>query len=89
MSKKILETIVVNGIDVHICSDGNNYFTEYNSTTKPIKANTYFMLNIYKELDPMFSYLEDKDLHGEEFSNKEKDLYNNYINEAKRLRCLK
>ena len=47
------------------------------------------MLDIYKELDPMFSYLEDKDLHGEEFSNKERDLYNNYINEAKRLRYLK
>ena len=89
MSKNILETVVVNGINVYICYDGNGYFVKYNSITKPIKINTYFMLDIYKELDPMFSYLEDKDLHGEEFSNKERDLYNNYINEAKRLRYLK
>ena len=48
----------------------------------------YARNDVYKDLDPKFSYLEDKDLHGDEFTNKERDLYNFYINEAKRLRYI-
>ena len=88
MSKKILETVLINGVNVNIYSNGENYYVEYNNVSKPIKTNTYFMLDVYKDLDPKFSYLEDKDLHGDEFTNKERDLYNFYINEAKRLRYI-
>lgn len=88
MSKRILETVDVNGVSVDIYTDGNDFFVEYNNTTKKISLNSYYMLDIYKDLDPDFSYLEEKDLHGEEFSNKEKEIYNHYIDEANRLRYL-
>lgn len=88
MSKRILETVDVNGINVNIYTDGNDFFVEYNNTNKKISLNSYYMLDVYKDLDPNFSYLEEKDLHGEEFSNEEKEKYNYYIDEAKRLRYL-
>lgn len=88
MSKRVLETVNVNGVNVDIYTDGNDFFVEYNNSTKKISLNSYYMLDVYKDLDPDFSYLEEKDLHGEEFSSKEKEAYNHYIDEAKRLRYL-
>ena len=38
------------------------------------------MFDVYKDLDPKFSYLENKDLHGEEFTNKERDLEVDNVN---------
>ena len=88
MSKRILETVNVNGVSVNIYNDDNEFFVEYNNITKKISLNSYYMLDVYKDLDPYFSYLEEKDLHGEEFSNKEKEIYNHYVDEANRLRYL-
>ena len=88
MSKKVLETIIINGVIVNICSNESDYFVEYNNISKPINPNTYFMFDVYKDLDPKFSYLEYKDLHGEEFTSKERDLYNFYKKKKKRLRYI-
>lgn len=86
-SNDYVKTLTVNGKEIKLGKDdyGQCYFIEWEEPNGEVMDaglgtyNMYYMEDIYHMFDPVYEQLSHKDLFGEEFTDTEKKLWDEYM----------